>query len=162
MAVNEGLEIVKAEEAVAELQPNAAVETAPQDLLKSRSWLRLLYSLEYLIALITVFTVWSQVGGQGHLDLMPWYTKLLCGVAMAWCFVRLTAGLVEEEKAWNSRTVRWFAGLLAIGILMGGVTLYYHLHESSDEPDSDDTTATSVRVVAPSSPLSLTSDRANR
>ena len=153
---------MKPEEAVAGLQPNTAVETAPRELLKDRYWLRLLYSFEFLIALITVFTVWSQVGGQAHLDMMPWYTKLLCGVAGAWSFVRLTAGLVEEEKVWNSRTVRWLAALLAIGIVMGGVTLYYHLHEPSDEPDTDDTTATSVRVAAPSNPLSLTSDRANR
>jgi hypothetical protein len=33
--------------------------------------LRLAYTTLYLIAIIAVFVVWSQVGGQGHLDLMP-------------------------------------------------------------------------------------------
>ena len=35
-------------------------------------YLRLAYATQFLIAVIAVFTLWSQVGGQSHLDLMPW------------------------------------------------------------------------------------------
>jgi len=41
--------------------------------------LRLAYATQYLIAVIAVFVLWSQVGGQSHLDLMPWYVKLGLG-----------------------------------------------------------------------------------
>ena len=108
------------------------------------SWLRLAYAFEFLIALICVFAVWSQVGGQGHLDLLPWYVKLLSALAMSWGTVRLTAGMVEEEKAWNRRTMRWLFGIAAVSTVMAGITYYYHLHEVPDEPDTDETSATSV------------------
>jgi hypothetical protein len=42
---------------------------------------RLAYVAEFLLALIAIWTLWSQVGGQGHLDLMPWYDKLGLSVA---------------------------------------------------------------------------------
>jgi len=41
--------------------------------------LRLAYATQFLIALIAVFVLWSEVGGQVHLDLMPWYFKLAFG-----------------------------------------------------------------------------------
>src|SRR5271166_1608903 len=45
--------------------------------------LRLAYATQYLIALIAVFVLWSQVGGQSHLDLMPWFVKLAMGAGTA-------------------------------------------------------------------------------
>ena len=44
--------------------------------------LRLAYTTQFLIALIAVFVLWSQVGGQSHIDLMPWYFKLGLGVLL--------------------------------------------------------------------------------
>jgi len=41
--------------------------------------LRLAYATQFVIALIAVFVLWSEVGGQVHLDLMPWYFKLAFG-----------------------------------------------------------------------------------
>ena len=38
--------------------------------------LRLAYVSEFLLALLAILSLWSEVGGQGPLDLMPWYTKL--------------------------------------------------------------------------------------
>jgi hypothetical protein len=46
--------------------------------------LRLAYATQFLIALIAVYVLWSQVGGQSHLDLMPWYLKLGWARARLW------------------------------------------------------------------------------
>ena len=111
------------------------------------SWLRLAYSVEFILALIAIISLWSEVGGEGHLDLMPWYIKLGCILGLAWCSVRFTAGIVEQQKVWTRRTVGWFAGILFFCVVMGGITYYYHLHEQSDD-DDDDTTAATAKVVS--------------
>ena len=116
-------------------------ETAP-------SWLRFAYCLEFLIAIIAVVMLWSQVGGQGHMDLLPWYTKLACIVSMSWFCVRFTAALVEQRKVWNRHTAIWFTGILLMGLIMGGIVYYYHLHEVPDETDSEDSTAQVVSAPA--------------
>lgn len=125
-------------------------ETVPPDK-KSIAWLRLAYAFEFLLALLVSLTLWSEVGGQGHLDMMPWYTKLVCLMASAWCSVRLTAGLVEERKIWNRRTLRWLSGLILVATAMAAITYYYHLHEDTDEQDSDET-ATAMNIKPPLAP----------
>lgn len=124
--------------------------------LSGRSWLRLAYTIEFFIAILVVLTLWSEVGGQGHLDLIPWYVKLICVLGTAWCSVRFTAGMAEETVAWNRRSIGWLAGVVLFAIVMGGITYYYHLHEDSDD-DSDDTTST-VRIM-PGSSYYYASDR---
>ena len=101
--------------------------------------LRILYIAEFLLALIAVFTVWSQVGGQAHLDQMAWYLKLPLGVLMSYCIVRATGAAVSEDRAWNGRTLRW-TGMLALFVVLAGLTTYLaHLSESDDD-DQDQTT----------------------
>jgi len=112
-------------------------------------WLRLAYTFEFLLALNAVLSLWSQVGGQGHLDLLPWYAKLVLVTAFAWCVVGFTASIVEQSSAWTSRSVRWFSGMLLIALAMGLITFYYHLHEVPDEQDNGDATSTSVRIALP-------------
>jgi len=121
---------------------------------QSISWLRMAYSIEYLLAVLAIFTFWSEVGGQGHLDMMPWYTKMISVLASAWCCIRLTAGLVEERTAWNRRTVAWLAGLILVTFIMAAITYYYHLHEETDQPDSDENTAS---VMSPNPPRCMRS-----
>jgi hypothetical protein len=146
--VSERLEEPRTEEALQELPTNTAPEEASTVAAwEGPSWLRMVYALEFLIALIAIFTVWSEVGGQGHLDLLPWYIKLGCSLSLAWCSVRFTAALVEHEKPWNQHTAVWFAGIILVAAIMGGITYYYHLHEVPDEPDNEDNTSTSI--VAP-------------
>jgi hypothetical protein len=110
----------------------------------NRAYLRLAYTFEFWIALIAIFTVWSQVGGQGHLDLIAWYIKLSCALALAWSAVRMTSAMVENTRAWNWTTVKWFLAVLALAILATGITFWYHLHEVPDEPDTDQNSATTV------------------
>jgi hypothetical protein len=151
--VNEPVELPKTEEPLEELQTELVSmrDQAPE---ASRSpatvafWLRLAYAVEFLIALIAILNVWSEVGGQGHLDLMPWYVKLACILSLAWCCVKFTASLVEQKEIWRPRSIAWLAGMLLVGIAMGGITYYYHLHEEP-EGDDEDTTAASVQITSP-------------
>lgn len=115
------------------------------------AWLRLGYAFEFWLALLVIFTVWSQVGGQGHLDLIAWYIKLACSLTLAWSAVRMTGGMVENARAWNRATLRWFFAVAAISALIVGITYWYHLHEVPDEPDADENSATAVgnRIVEP-------------
>jgi hypothetical protein len=111
-------------------------------------WLRLAYTFEFLLAINVALALWSQVGGQGHLDLLPWYAKLVLVTALAWCVVGFTASMVEQPRAWTGRTVRWFSGMLLVVIAMGLITFYYHLHEVPDETDTGDA-STSVSIARP-------------
>ena len=160
--MNEPLDLPKTEEPLAELTAELLeVETpapetegeGPEAAVVRTSWLRLAYAIEFLIALIAILNVWSEVGGQGHLDLMPWYIKLACVFGLAWCAVKFTAGIVEQNilepgKVWTRRTITWLAGILLVGVAMGGITYYYHLHEEPEDDDQD-TTATSIGTVTP-------------
>jgi hypothetical protein len=126
--------------------PEPSTHEFPPPVKATVSWLRLAYAFLFLLAVLAILTLWSEVGGQGHLDLMPWYTKLACVMASAWCCVRLTAGLVEEQNIWSRRTLRWLAGLILVATAMAAITYYYHLHEEPDQSDSDETSATAMNA----------------
>src|SRR5579862_1259339 len=155
-AVPERIAEPQAEEVFPESPSDSAEEPvlreAPQETLppaqKSIAWLRLAYAFEFLLALLAILTLWSEVGGQGHLDMMPWYTKLVCLMASAWCSVRLTAALVEERRIWNRRTLVWLSGLILVATAMAAITYYYHLREGTDEQDSEET-ATAMYIKPP-------------
>jgi len=97
--------------------------------------LRLAYATQFLIALIAIFVLWSQVGGQDHLDLMPWYWKLALGGGAALAIVKATAAAVSREPAWNAVTLRWIGILLVILIACGLVTLWVHSNLENDEQE---------------------------
>jgi hypothetical protein len=110
--------------------------------------LRLLYTIEFLIAIIATYTVWSQVGGQYHLDLMAWYWKLGLGAGVAFAAVKATAAAVTGQRAWNSRTLKWISLIVALSLACGAVTYYYHLTEPpADEEDQEDTAPTSQTAL---------------
>jgi hypothetical protein len=104
--------------------------------------LRLAYTTLFLIALLAVFELWSQVGGQSHLDLMPWYFKLVLGGSAAFATVKATAAAVNGDKVWNVRTLKWAGVLLAVLVGCGLSSYYYHLYEEQQE-DQDDTVSSS-------------------
>jgi hypothetical protein len=106
--------------------------------------LRLLYALEFLIALIATYTVWSQVGGQGHLDIMAWYWKLFLGVGISLATVKATAAAVGDKRTWNRRTLRWISIIVLLGLACGTVTYYYHLNEPPDEEEESSPAATAL------------------
>jgi hypothetical protein len=100
--------------------------------------LRLAYSTLFLIALLAVFVVWSEVGGQSHLDLMPWYLKLGLGAGAAFACVKATAAAVGGANTWNGSTLRWFGILLALLLGCGLATYYVHVYGEVDEEDEED------------------------
>jgi hypothetical protein len=106
------------------------------------SILRLAYATQFLIALIAVFVLWSQVGGQNHLDLMPWYFKLGLGAGAAFAVVKATAAAVSRERAWNGRTLKWLGVMAALLVGCGLASYYCHLYLETDEEDDQQDSAT--------------------
>jgi hypothetical protein len=100
--------------------------------------LRPLLIVEFLIALEAIFTMWSEVGGQYHLDLMFWPWKLGLASASAGLIVAITANLVRNDGQVTRRAVTFFFSLLLIFMVAGMVTYYYHLHEPTDQDQDDD------------------------
>ena len=135
--------------------------------------LRLAYATQFLIALTAIFVAWSQVGGQSHLDLLPWGVKFGLGVAAAYGVVRATAASVSGERAWNGQTVRWLGVVLAVLAACGYASYYAHMNlEEEDESDQQEDTAIShvysgynslrlesARRLARSAPTSVTTMR---
>jgi hypothetical protein len=112
------------------------------------SILRLAYTTQFLIALIAIFVVWSEVGGQSHLDLLPWTVKLGLSVAAAYGVVRATAASVAGERAWNAHTVRWLGLTLVVLLACGWATYYAHMNlEDADDEEQQDTAIS--RMLAP-------------
>src|SRR5690242_13703657 len=100
--------------------------------------LRIVYVCEFLLALLTISVVWGQVGGQDHLDLMPWYHKFVLIFVLALVTVLGTVAAVSHERAWNGIAIACLAIALLIMCAMGVVTYYYHVHEEQDQ-DTDNT-----------------------
>jgi hypothetical protein len=122
--------------------------------------LRLAYTTQFLIALFTIFEVWSQVGGQSHLDLMPWYLKLGLAGGAAFAIVQATVSAVSNEKPWNVRTVRWVVILLILLTLCGLSSYYFHVY--GEEPDNDEEqSVTSLLVEKSTAPFGHGSVRRN-
>ena len=111
--------------------------------------LRLAYTTQFLLALIAVFVLWSEVGGQGHLDLMPWYLKLVLGAGASLCAVNATAAAVSHASAWNGKSLRWLGLTLTLLVGCGIATYYYHLCCESDQDDEEDNIAVSQIVARP-------------
>jgi hypothetical protein len=103
--------------------------------------LRLVYAFEFLIALLAIFTAWSEVGGQAALDLMHWGWKLGLSLGLAGAIVAYTAALISEESIWTLRSTRWLTAIIVMAIAMGGVTYYYVMQEEATESDESGTTS---------------------
>src|ERR1700730_16390159 len=103
-------------------------------------FLRPLLIVEFLVAIETIFTVWSEGGGQYHLDLMFWPWKLGIGVAAAVLIVAITANLVQNDGQFTRRALMFCSFLIAIFVLAGVVTYYYHINEppAQDEDQEDE------------------------
>jgi hypothetical protein len=110
--------------------------------------LRLAYTTQFLIALIAIFVMWGQVGGQSHLDLLPWYIKLGLGVAAAYAIVRATAAAVGGERGLNGHSVRW-AGVALVFLILCGLASYYAHMNLEDDEESDPQQDTTISWVAP-------------
>jgi hypothetical protein len=104
----------------------------------SNNLLRPLLVVEFLIAIEVVFTFWSEVGGQYHLDLMYWPWKAGIAVLAASLVVGITAALARNGGTVTRRIWVMSSLLVATAVAAGVVTYYYHLHEPGDQEDDDD------------------------
>lgn len=111
--------------------------------------LRLTLVVEFLVAVIAIFTAWSEIGGQAALDLMPWGWKFGLALAMAATMVGYTAALAEQDALWSARTARWLSFLLIVGLVMGVVTYYYVLQEDTIDTDEADTATLGITRITP-------------
>jgi hypothetical protein len=119
--------------------------------------LRLAYIALFLLAILAVFELWAQVGGQEHLDLLPWHVKLVLGVGAAYACTKASAAAVAERQAWNGRTRAWFAALVALSIGCGLASYYSHLYletdEDRDQAEPDKAVAAAPAAHGPRAPV---------
>lgn len=108
--------------------------------------LRLAYIAVFLLSVIAVFTLWGQVGGQTHLDLVPWSLKLALGTGAAYSITRASVAAVKGEHGWNGQSLKWTGLALATLFLCGMASLYAHnnLEDTGDEQDQGDATVSSA------------------
>lgn len=107
-------------------------------------FLRVVYAIEFLMALVAVLEVWREVGGQSHLDLMPWFFKFILAVGLAGAIVKLTSVSLAER---GRRTWIWSAIVALFLVAAGLITYYYHLNEPLDG-DEETTSFTAVIGLA--------------
>lgn len=138
----DGLEPLPAAAPVAEETPSESAASAPEPVVPDL--LPVALSLEFLIALIAIPTAWSEIGGQGHLDMMPWFLKMALIVASSWAFVRFSAALARPAGTRKRRAALWLLALLTVTAGMALVTFYYHLQEPDDEDTGDENPTTSI------------------
>lgn len=100
-------------------------------------WSRLAFVTEFLVALVAILEVWSEVGGQNHLDLMAWYAKLSLSLGLALVTVLGTMAAVSHERAWNAKTIACVLLAVLLAGAMAAATYYIHVHENDDSGDSD-------------------------
>lgn len=97
--------------------------------------LRLAYAFEFLVALVAIFTAWSEIGGQAALDLMNWGWKFGFSLGLAASMVAYTEALVSEDSPWTLRSARWLTAIVVIVAAMAIVTYLYALQEDTNGSD---------------------------
>ena len=109
--------------------------------------LPVLYALEFLIALIAVYTVWGELGGQDALDYMPWYWKAGVGFGTAAAAIRFTAAIAGAAPR---RITIWALVLAGLAVGAGLVTYYYQVNVPQDQEDAPATvTPTACLAFSP-------------
>jgi hypothetical protein len=105
--------------------------------------------VEFLIAVQAVFTFWSQVGGQYHLDLMFWPWKFGLSIAASSLIVAITANLVKNGGAITRLTLTLCSFLIVVIVVAGMVTYYYHLSEPPEPADQSDEEPAQAAITRP-------------
>lgn len=110
--------------------------------------LRLAYAFEFLVALVAIFTAWSEIGGQAALDLMHPMWKMGFSLALAASIVAYTAALVSEESAWTMRSARWLTAVIVIVAAMVVVTYFYALQEDNNNGSDENGNVSALHLPA--------------
>jgi hypothetical protein len=113
-------------------------------------YLRIIFLSEFLVAVIAVFTAWSEIGGQAALDVMPWGWKCGLGIGLPVALVAYSAALIGSNSIWNARSAKWLAVIIVLLLAMGVVTYYYVLLiETNDAGQEQENSAVSLQWRAP-------------
>jgi hypothetical protein len=115
-------------------------------------YLRLALLSEFLVAVIAIFTAWSEIGGQATLDIMPWSWKCGLGLGLAALVVAYTHAILAHESIWNVRSARWFGLILLTFVAMGIVTYFYALQVETAEPDDSEGSSLHSVLIRPDIP----------
>ena len=99
---------------------------------------RLGAGLAFLLALRVALSGWSMIGGPDHFDITPWYWKLLLCGGWAVAAARILYSAATQRRIWNPDSRRWVVSALALMLVMGTVTYYYHLQEPQEEEAGDE------------------------
>jgi hypothetical protein len=111
--------------------------------------LRALYVFEFFVALIAIFTAWSEVGGQAALDLMHWGWKFGLGFGLATALVGYTAAVVSNDRLWTLRSARWVTIIVLLTLAIGVITYYYALQVDAGESDETSTMSQIQKLLTP-------------
>jgi hypothetical protein len=113
-------------------------------------YLRIVFFSEFLVAVIAVFTAWSEIGGQAALDIMPWGWKFGLGIGLSVALAAYSAALISSSSIWNARSAKWLAVMIVLLLAMGVVTYYYVLQiENTDTGQDQENSAVSLQWHAP-------------
>ena len=106
--------------------------------------IRLAYAIEFLIAMMAIFTAWSEIGGQDALDLMHWGWKAGFSVVLSAAIVGYSAALVAQDGIWTLRSGRWLAVIVVIVSAMSAVTYFYVLQGQTTSDTDEGRTISSL------------------
>ena len=110
--------------------------------------LPVLYAIEFLIALVAVYTVWSELGGQDYLDYIPWYWKAGIGFGTAATVLSLTSAIGFASPSARRRITIRVMVLVSLAIVAGLITYYYQVNEPQDEENAPATVTPTARLAA--------------
>jgi hypothetical protein len=111
---------------------------------------RILFAIEFFVALPAVLLAWSQIGGVGHFDAIAWEWKLACSTGLAYAAVRLTAATASAETVWNRSFVLWSLAVFTLVTAMGWQSYQVHLTEVTHvEGRTEESDEVEVQPTAP-------------
>ena len=98
--------------------------------------LRLAYICEFLLALVAIFTAWSEID-QSALDLMHWGWKVGLSLPLAAAIVAFTAELLKQDTIWTLSSARWLTIIVILLLAIGIVTYYYALQVDNGDSEGN-------------------------
>lgn len=104
-----------------------------REMLIGMRWLRAVYAVEFLLAVLVAVFTWPSIAGQDHVDYVPWEWKLGLTLGFAAATVLATRAAVSEEKLWSAGVVRWVLVVLLTIAGMGYMAYQSHLGEEEEE-----------------------------
>jgi hypothetical protein len=91
--------------------------------------IRVIYGIEFLLALVAALLFWNYVGGPTHLDYVPWAYKGLLPLGIAGSVVRITMSANRIQAG------KWIVLLCILMVGCGLLSYYAHLNEPQDTDD---------------------------